>query len=457
MRFAAGRRDDILPRVVVNTRFCAGFPSPWALVAVSLVLTNALAFASDVSTHAPAARLRKWQDGKLGLFIHYGPWSQTQQGSIWKVAQTSTSERERYFSLYKTFNPNRFEALSLAALAKRAGMRYVVFTTKHHDGFCNFDSALTDFKITSPSCPYSQMPHPDLTRGVIEAFRKQGLMVGLYYSHVDWHHPGGGWHHDARLDPSFLTEHPDRWHEYVEYETGQVRELLTRYGPIDIFWFDIFWPQEGMADAIPMLRMMRQLQPDMLINNRGTGEFGDFITPEQGVPDKPYPQPWETCMTISDGPGFWYKGPHAKYKSALEIVRVLADVASKGGNLLLGVGPQPDGTLPPEEIERLEQLGSWLKENGEAVYGTSHSPLDEVPSWGRVTRRDSRLFLIVFDWPAHGTPLRLRLKEPVTGASILGENVEVTLRRGRGAGDLEIVRSAVPVNSMPTVVKLDLK
>ncbi|HSZ58900.1 MAG TPA: alpha-L-fucosidase [Tepidisphaeraceae bacterium] len=443
--------------MVVNSRICAGFPPPRAAIALAAVLWTSWGLASDISTHAPSSRLRQWQDAKLGLFIHFGPWSQTENGSIWKMAQVSQAQREEYFSLYKTFNPTRFDARRLAALAKRAGMKYVVFTTKHHDGFCNFDSALTDFKVTSPVCPTSASPHPDLTRDVVDAFRAQGLMVGLYYSHVDWHHPGGGWHHDAKLDPSFLAEHPDRWRDYVAYETGQVRELLTRYGPIDIFWFDIFWPQEGMADATPMLRMMRQLQPDMLINNRGTGEFGDFITPEQGVPDKPYPQPWETCMTISDGPGFWYKGPNARYKSTAQIVRLLADVASKGGNLLLGVGPKADGTLPPEETERLEQVGRWLDRNGQAIYGTTGSSLDVVPSWGRVTRKGSRVFLIVFEWPADGSPLRLRLTQAVKRAGVLGENAAVICRRGGDSGEVEIERPSAQADGMPIVVELELK
>ena len=426
---------------------------------VSLLLVLAVGFtrASGEAVHVSPDRLRQWQDAKLGLFIHFGPWSQTEEGSIWKIAQASPPERERYLSLYKTFNPIHFDAAALAALAQRAGIRYAVFTTKHHDGFCNFDSALTDFKITSPVCPYSASPHPDLTRDVVDAFRAQGLMVGLYYSHVDWHHPGGGWHHDAKLDPSFLSLHPELWHEYVAYETGQVRELLTRYGPIDIFWFDIFWPQGGMADAIPMLRMMRQLQPDMLINNRGTGDFGDFITPEQGVPDKPYPQPWETCMTISDGPGFWYKGPYAKYKSAAQLIHVLADAASKGGNLLLGVGPRPDGTLPPQEAQGLEQLGQWLKTNGEAIYGTTGSSLDEVPAWGRVTRSGSRLFLIVFDWPPGGAPLRLHLKQAVNSASLLCNGVPVNCRRASAESEWEIERPAISGDELPMVVKLELK
>lgn len=432
--------------MIVNSRFF--------LLSLVLVLT-APGRARAEAVRVSPGRLRQWQDAKLGLFIHFGPWSQTEEGSIWNMAQASPAQREEYFSLYKTFNPTHFDANALAMLARRAGIRYVVFTTKHHDGFCNFDSTLTDFKVTSPACPYSASPHPDLTRDLVDAFRAQGLMVGLYYSHVDWHHPGGGWHHDAKFDPSFLSQHPDLWHDYVAYETGQIRELLTRYGPIDIFWFDIFWPQEGMADAIPMLRIMRQLQPDMLINNRGTGEFGDFITPEQGVPDKPYPQPWETCMTISDGPGFWYKGPHAKYKPAAELIRVLADVASKGGNLLLGVGPRADGALPPEEIERLEQLGQWLRANGQAIYGTTGSPLDEVPVWGRVTRNGSRLFLIVFDWPSDGAPLRLHLKQVVKSAS-LSNGVAVSYRRG-GGGELEITRPAMPNDGLPMVVKLELK
>jgi alpha-L-fucosidase len=398
---AEGRRDDILPGVIVNTRRRG--PS----VAPSILRRRPIAFlfaavlssvAAGQALHAPTDKLKQWQDTKFGLFIHFGPWSQTESGMIWPLATTKdVKQRQQYFELYRTFNPVNFDADAWAKAARASGAKYVVFTTKHHDGFCNFDSALTDYKITSPNCPYSASAQADLTADFVKATRAQNLLVGLYYSHIDWHYPTGNWHRDTHIDESFVHDHPTQWRNFAAYEQGQVRELVTKYGPLDLFWFDVSWPHDGDDDAKQMLTMMRSLQPNMLINDRGTGEFADFVTPEQGIPNPIPPGPWETCFTISEGNGFWYKGPSAKYKSAATLIRTLADIVSKGGNLLLNVGPKPDGSWPAEESERLQQIGSWLSVNGEAIYGCTRSGLATDPSWGRITQKGSRLYAIIFD------------------------------------------------------------
>lgn len=407
--------------------------------------------------HAPAQPLQRWRDAKLGIFIHFGPWSQTGNGLIWPINLTdSAQERSRYLDLYKTFNPIHFDANQWAEAARRSGARYVVFTTKHHDGFCNFDTALTDSRITGPACPYSSSPHPDITGELIKAVRDHGLLVGLYYSHVDWRHPDGVWHEHAKIDESFVATHPDRWQNFVAYEKGQVRELLTHYGRIDLFWFDVRWPRTGSADALPMLRMMRQLQPDLLINDRGTDGFADYSTPEQGIPNPVPPGPWESCITISQGDGFWYKGPQARYKSSTDLIRLLADVVSKGGNLLLNLGPRPDGTLVPEETQRLDELGRWLARNGEAIYGTTRGGLKEVPSWGRVTRRGSRLYLIVFDWPKPGTPLRLKSAEGVHRAYLLTENKPLSFHPAGDGSGIELELPPLPPDPAASVIAVDL-
>ncbi|HXE53681.1 MAG TPA: alpha-L-fucosidase [Tepidisphaeraceae bacterium] len=400
--------------------------------------------------------MRRWQDAKFGIFIHFGPWSQTEKGLIWPMTLTcSAKKRERDLNLYRTFNPIHFDATEWARAIRRSGARYAVFTTKHHDGFCNFDTALTNARITSPECPYSSSKSPDITRDFVDAMRAQKLMVGLYYSNVDWRHPDGVWHSHAKFDEAFPLAHPDRWRRFVSFEQGQVRELLTHYGPIDLFWFDVWWPKSGQGDAVPMLQMMRRLQPNMLINDRGTDGFADFVTAEQGIPNPVPDGPWESCFTISEGNGFWYKGPRAKYKSAAELIRLLADVASKGGNLLLNIGPKPDGSLVEQEVQRMEEIGNWLARNGQAIYGTTRGPLAHVPPWGRVTRRGSRLYLIVFDWPKPGTPLRLQLTQHVTAASLLGESAPVAFQALPDHSGVELHLPSAAPDPVASVIQLD--
>lgn len=407
------------------------------------------------SVRAPAKSLAAWEAARLGLFIHWGPWSQTGIGRIWHIQEVPPAERAQYLELFKTFNPIRFDPAAWARIAKDSGARYVVFTAKHHDGFCNFNTALTDCRITSAQCPYSASSHPDVAAQLLDACRDQGLMTGVYYSHIDWHHPDGAWCH-LKIDPAFIRAHPGRWRRFVDYEQGQVRELLTGYGHVDLFWFDITWPSDGLADAVPMLRMMRTLQPEMLINDRGTGKFADFVTPEQNIPDPPPAGPWETCITVSQGDGFWYKGPDAKFKSAAELIRLLADVASKGGNLLLDVGPHPDGTFVPEESDRLNKLGRWLARNGESIYGTTRSPLASIPKWGRITRRDRRLYLIVLEPPPSGGTLHLAIKQRADRAVQIPNGQPVTFHEAADGSGIDLTYPGSSGDGPGCVIAVDL-
>jgi len=454
---AEGRRDDILPGVIVNTRPGRQSVAPSILlrsIAAVFVFSIICSIATGESLHAPADQLARWQDAKFGLFIHFGPWSQTESGMIWALATTKDAQqRQQYFELYRTFNPTLFDADLWAKAARQSGAKYVVFTTKHHDGFCNFNSALTDYKITAPACPYSSTVHPDLTAEFVRAVRAQNLLTGLYYSHIDWHYPTGNWHRDTHIDESFIHDHADQWRNFADYEQGQVRELLTRYGAVDLFWFDVSWPRDAAKDTQQMLTMMRTLQPQMVINDRGTGDFADYVTPEQGIPNPIPAGPWETCFTISEGNGFWYKGPNAKYKSTPTLVRLLADVVSKGGNLLLNVGPKPDGSWPAEESERLAEMGRWLDRNGDAIYGCSRSPLAKDPEWGRVTQKGSKLFAIVFE---SKTPLlHLATDRSVTAAYLLdgGENVAFEKSADGTGSDLHYTMPAS--TTLPVVIVLD--
>lgn len=397
---------------------------------ISICLMFALCLCAAVRAAAPAdyaplkapeARMQEWNEWKFGLFIHWGAWSQSARGRIWDIMRELTpSERAAAFDYYKTFNPLQYDPAEWARAAKDAGMRYVVFVTKHHDGFCNYDTRETDLKITNPQCPYSQTPHPDVTAELVKAFRAEGIKVGLYFSHIDWHHPDGVWN-NSHVDyvPDFVEKHPERWANFVRFETNQVRELLTQYGEIDILWFDISWPFAGYSkvvenpivrrDIFELVKMAREINPNIIINNRGTDIHGDFETPEQYIPDAPPQGWWETNMTISNAGGFWYKGPEAEYKPIAELIQKTADIAAKGGNFLLNVGPQPDGRFTPQEIEALRGVGEWMKRNGEAIYGTFRSPWGAPPDWGRITRKGDTLYLIVFDWPENQGEIALPL------------------------------------------------
>lgn len=406
---------------------------------------------------------------QFGMFIHWGAWSQTHRGRIWDMTDIeSQTEGEKFLDLYKTFNPVDFNPEKWARLAKEAGMKYVVFVTKHHDGFSNWDSAVTPLRITNPDCPYSASENPDILRRIVDAYRAEGLAIGLYYSHIDWFHPDAkrfsrrNWEYDPKL----VDEDPASWRRYVEFERAQVAELLENYGKIDIFWFDISWPYGGNGqkithpvvrkDAFELVKMIRESNPDIIINNRGVDIHGDFFTPEQRVPEQGLPGNWEANLTISNGGGYWYRGPDTDYKTTEELVQMLVDIAAKGGNFLMNVGPRPDGTLTPQEIDRLRGVGKWMKSNSESIYGTTKTVFRDL-GWGRCTVKGSDLYLHVFDWPEDGV-LKLRgLKNKVLSARFLAEKgTKTSLNVKQEKDDIYIAVGNKPLDPIDTVVVLNV-
>ncbi|MGO9241998.1 MAG: alpha-L-fucosidase [Bryobacteraceae bacterium] len=378
------------------------------------VLTAGWVAGANPDTQA-AERLRRFNDYKFGMFIHWGPYSLASVEASWPImvpAPGGISEAD-YRALARSFNPAQFDPVALVRLAKAAGQRYMVITTKHHDGFCMFDSSYTDNKITNT--PYKK----DVVAQLAEAARAEGMPLGFYYSPPDMTHPA----YRDTSKPASANWHgqPTRpeWPLYLSYMELQLRELLTRYGNVFVVWFDGLDHQEKY-DGLRFHNLIHELQPMTLINNR-IGLTGDFLTPEQrlpkGIPTKgakvqdvdpedhglvstaPTPeefQPWETCMTINDT---WAYNKHDRhFKSTAELVRALIDAASKGGNFLLNVGPTPDGTIQPEFEERLRQIGAWLRANGEAIYGTTYGPLQDLP-FGRSTAKGDTVYLHVFEMP----------------------------------------------------------
>ncbi len=349
-------------------------------------------------------RIDQWQDIKFGLLMHWGPYSQwgiVESWSIcpedegWCVPDTVKdyfSYKKQYENLGKTFNPTKFDPEKWAKAAKNAGMKYVVFTTKHHDGFCMFDSKYTDYKITGKDCPYHTNPKADVTKEIFNAFRNEGLWIGAYFSKPDWHSPYYWWPQFPPFDrnPNYdLERYPEKWNQFVEFTHNQVMELCSNYGKIDLMWFDggqvqKHDPPTEKPQRVPGYRYkkmanqdikmdelvdkIRSKQPDCIVVDRAVeGKNQNYLTPENQVPDKMLPYPWESCIILGGG---WSYSFNAKMRPTREMIHMLADIVAKGGNLLLNIGPGPDGTWYNEAYSRLNDIGDWLKINGEAIYNT---------------------------------------------------------------------------------------
>ncbi len=325
-------------------------------------------------------RMKWWHEAKFGMFIHWGLYSVIGQHEWAKEYEGIPIPQ--YEILAKHFHPKPNAARDWARLAKRAGQKYMVMTTKHHEGFCHWDSKLTDYNAVK------QGPGRDLVKEYVEAARAEGLRVGFYYSLMDWHHPDGA---KCKTDE-------DARKRFVEYTHGLIRELLTNYGKIDVLWYDVSWPltAEGW-ESERMNEMVFELQPEIIVNNRN-GLQGDFSTPEQHIQASEVGRAWETCMTLNDSWGF--NRYDDAWKTSKVIVDNLATCARGGGNYLLNIGPEPDGSIPPDTLAVLESVGKWIDTNGKAIYGTDRGQLGANVS-GNFTRRGNTLYLHQHFWPGH--------------------------------------------------------
>ncbi len=328
---------------------------------------------------ARPADMQWWRDAKFGLFIHWGPVSLKGTEIGWSRGGERRGSRgtgsipvEVYDNLYKQFNPTRFDAKQWVAIAKAAGMKYLVFTSKHHDGFTMFDSKLTDYNITNS--PFKR----DVVAELAQACHQGGLRLGFYYSPPDWHHP------------DYRTASHAR---YIRYLHGQLRELCTNYGKIDIIWFDGLGGKAKDWDSENLFKMIRGLQPAVLINNRA-GLPGDFDTPEQKIGKFQTHPPWESCITIGQQ---WAFKPDDRIKSLKECIHTLVRCVGGDGNLLFNVGPMPTGEIEPRQVARLKEIGEWLARCGESIYGTCGGPFRPGP-WGASTHKGNTVYLHVLDW-----------------------------------------------------------
>ncbi len=384
---------------------------------------------------APADAVDRFADARFGLFIHWGPVAITGKEIGWSrdgrrpnFGGRGEIPVEVYDDLYKEFNPSNFDARRWVDIARSAGMGYLVFTAKHHDGFCMFDSRLSEYKVTRS--PFGR----DVTGEVAAACRDAGLQFGIYYSFADWHHP------------DYLTPEHGR---YLGYMAGQVNELCTRYGPVDVFWFDSVGDsgfREPWFDPHRLFVRMRRIQPRMLINDR-LGD-GDFLVCEGIVCDYSHTRLFETCMPLGTQ---WSYKPDDRLKSADECIRLLVSCAGSGGNLLLGVGPTADGSIEPRQAAVLEEVGRWLARFGRSIHETRKGPVKPA-AWGTCTRRGLRWYVHVLDWSQGPVVLDTRDYLPVQARVLTG-----------GAADVKLTSAGIAIEVPPedrdaldTIVEIDV-
>lgn len=356
-----------------------------------------------------ARRMKWWHEAKFGMFIHWGLYSVLGRHE-WVMEQEGIPVAE-YEQFAKQFRPKPNAARDWAKLARRAGMKYMVMTSKHHEGFCLFDSKLTSY------CAAKQAAGRDLAREYVEAARAEGLRVGFYYSLMDWHHPDG-----ARC-----AEDEAARKRFVEYIHGQVRELCTNYGKLDILWYDVAWPLDAQGwESLKMNRMVRELQPDIIMNNRSKVPE-DFDTPEQRIQAATGNRAWEACMTMN---GSWgYHAADDDWKAPKTIVRNLVTCARDGGNYLLNIGPKPDGSIPEESIRILTAVGKWMDRHGETIYGADSCQVKRS-NYLNFTRKGNTLYVHAHFWPGEtvtlaGLKTRVKLaKLHATGKPESGKPVE---------------------------------
>ena len=391
-------------------------------------------------------RMAWYTDARFGMFIHWGLYAIPARGE-W-VRSYEELPKEDYMPYFDEFNPVDFDPKQWAKAAKEAGMKYVVLTAKHHDGFCLFDSQYTDFKSTNTKFGR------DIVAEFVEAVRGEGLKVGLYFSLLDWYHDDyphyGDAHHPMRNNPAYGNEGRD-FSRYVTYLHNQVREICTNYGKLDILWFDFSYENENYVmrgetwKATELVSMVRELQPGIIIDNRlevsgeGFGSMwegnpspyhGDFVSPEQIIPPNGLQDKqgrdliWEACITMNNNWGYCAKDHF--YKPAPMLIKKLVECVSKGGNLLLNVGPDARGNIPPQSMEILKSIGAWMKDNSQSIYGCGKAGM-EKPDAGRITRKGNKLYYHLFENTVGPMPLPGLKKEQVGCVRYLATGAEVPL------------------------------
>jgi len=421
------------------------------------------AAASSETPEQRAARMKWFAEARFGMFIHWGvysvpagEWKGKKNYGEWFMEETHmpVSQYEKFAA---KFNPVKFDAKQWVAIAKGAGVKYIVITSKHHDGFGMFPSQETDWCIKST--PFGRDPLKELST----ACREAGIKFCLYYSIMDWHHPDWG---TRRAWNDKATGKPDM-DRYTAYMKRQLKELVTNYGPLGILWFDGEWESPWTSErGEDLYAYCRSLQPDIIVNNRvgkaragmagmdkGHG-LGDYGTPEQNVPANGFGPGvyWESCMTMNNHWG--YNKNDNNWKSTAQLIHILVDCSSKGGNYLLNVGPTSEGLIPGPSVERLKAIGQWTKVNGDSIYGTTASTIGQ-PQWGRSTTKGDTIYLHVFTWPKDGKLTVEKLDKPVKKAWLLSDADKAPLTVKADGGKLVIDVPAAAPDKIDTVIVLE--
>lgn len=440
-------------------------------------------------------RLEDWKDLKFGLLMHWGTYSQWGIVESWSicpedvgwavggqkpgVSDSYIDYLRKYEELPKTFNPVKFSPDRWAAAAKEAGMKYMVFTTKHHDGFAMFDTKYSDYKITNT--PFGKDPRSNVTKEVFDAFRKEKFWIGAYFSKPDWHSDYYWWKKFPPTDRNCnysIAKHPQQWQKFIEFTHSQINELVSDYGKVDILWLDGGWvrkktdevvktelldvydgsrwfrnPQSQDINMAGLVKMARAKQPHLIVVDRAVpGEHQNYLTPEQHIPDEGLPYPWETCMTMANS---WSYVPNDKYKPTNEIIEKLVDIVSKGGNYLLNIGPGPDGEFDPVAYDRLREIGAWMKVNGEAIYGTRMNAVFKDGDSIRFTQsKDGKTkYIFLFEFPTSKVVLTKAGFSKGARLEVLGSKSKVTWKPAANGVEITLPASARSATDHVWVIK----
>ena len=387
-------------------------------------------------------KLKHWQDQKFGVLMHWGLYSVPGIVESWSICSEDWIVRERkptyeedkawYWSQKDSLNPVNFDPSKWADVMKKAGMKYMIFTTKHHDGFCMFDTKYTDFSIAHG--PFGKDPRHNIAKEVFNAYRNKGFMIGCYFSKPDWHCK---WF----WNPYYATpnrrinykkqQHPDWWHNYRKFTQNQLNELTTDYGNIDILWLDGGWITGDEIGLDTILVDARKRNPGMISVDRTIrGKNENYQTPEQGIPAKQLDIPWESCITLSHA---WGWTPNAKFKSPNKVIGILSEIVAKGGCLALGVGPKADGTLQPEVVKNLLQIGNWLNKNGQAIYSTVNAAhYNDGKVWFTADKNGKTLYAIYALEDGEKTPKTITWTENKPKGKLIllqnGKSVKYTVK-----------------------------